>query len=173
MQARASTQPVINSALPYALPPSGASAASPVTPNGLSVEAALLLHDARNAAFSEVAHGRMGQGLQLLGQALELKPMNHELLCDMAALLLSAGDLVGASDFAQQALTVRPKHGVSLYTLGFALSGQGEIKHAHAVLSDLMQDEVALDSLLQDAPGLLPVIRAELARMQRLARQAR
>lgn len=173
MQARASTQPAANPALSFSVPPAGALAADPSSPGGLSAEAALLLHEARNAAFSEAAQGRIGQGLKLLGQALELKPMNHELLCDMAALLLAAGDLVGAGDFAQQVLAVHPGHGVSLYTLGFALSGQGQTERAEAVLKHLMQDEEALDSLLQDAPALLPVIRAELARMHRIGRLAR
>ena len=162
MQVHAVIQPAISLAPPIYLPQP--------SPNGLSAEAALLLHEARNAVFDEVAKGRIGHGLQLLGQALELKPMNHDLLCDMAALKLATGDLTGAAEFAHQALAVQPKHGVSLYTLGFALSGQGEIKQAQAVLGDLMQDEEALDSLLQEAPGLLSVIRTEIARMHRLTR---
>ena len=133
----------------------------------IDTEAASLLAAARNMAFSEAAQGRLGHGLSLLQQALEQEPMAHDLLSDMAALLLSAGELNHAATYAQQALAIDSCHGASLYALGFALSGLGESVRASAVLRQLMQGE-ALASLMHEAPDLLPVAQTELARLDAL-----
>jgi Flp pilus assembly protein TadD len=132
----------------------------------ISMEAKVLLARARNAAFAEVQQGRMGLGLSLLQEALEQEPMSHDLLSDMAALLLSAGELARAASFAQRALALQPQHGVSLYTLGFALSGLGEVDQAQVVLGGLLRDGPARQSLMLEAPDLSIVVMAELARIQ-------
>jgi tetratricopeptide (TPR) repeat protein len=129
-------------------------------------EAQRLLAQARNAAFAEVRQGRLGLGLGLLQDALEQEPMSHEVLSDMAALLLVAGELAHAAAFAQRALQVQPEHGASLYTLGFALAGLGETAQATTLLAGLLQDGPAHQSLQREAPDLLPLVRAELARLQ-------
>ncbi|TXI15856.1 MAG: hypothetical protein E6Q67_15080 [Roseateles sp.] len=132
---------------------------------------AVLLAKARNAAFAEAARGNLGQGLGLLYDALQDEPMSHELLSDMAALLLAAGRLAHAAAYAQRALKLCTQHGPSLYTLGFALSGQGQEDHAIGVLSELT-DGVARASLQAEAPELLPVAMIELNRLLK-ARDAR
>lgn len=127
-------------------------------------EATMLLAQARNAAYAEAAQGRLGQGLTLLHEALQHEPLSHDLMSDMAALLLSAGELKHAVTYAERALTVRPTHGPSLYTLGFALAGLGEIARAVEVLRRL-SDGPALESLLAEAPDLLPLVQIELNRL--------
>lgn len=138
-----------------------ASAAAPI-----SSEAAALLHAARNAAFAEASQGRVENGLQLLMDALHHEPQSHDLLSDMAALLLAAGALENAVEFARIALDVNPQHGPSLYSLGFALAGLGEYQQAHDALSRIEQDSEALRSLMAEAPDLLPLVKTELQRLQ-------
>ena len=130
-------------------------------------EAVALLAAARNAAYAEAARGRLGSGVSMLLRALNSQPMSHELQADMAALLLSAGEYAHAVRYARDALSLRPQHGPSLYALGFALSGLGE---AATVLHRASRGK-ARQSLEAEAPELLPLIRAELARIQRLTRQ--
>lgn len=131
----------------------------------ISMEAKALLAEARNAAFVEAAHGRLGRGLSMLHDALEQQPMSHDLLSDLAALSLAAGELAQAQAYAQQALHIDPDHGPSIYTLGFALSGQGHLRRAREVLLRLGQG-AALESLLSEAADLRPVARIELARIE-------
>lgn len=136
---------------------------------GISAEAAMLLAQARNAAFAEAAQGRLGRGMSMLKQALELEPQSHDLMSDMAALLLSAGELAQAALYAKHALELRPQHGPSLYTLGFACSGLGHSVQAQRTLRHLLELEpLAMDSLLEEAPELLGVAQAELARLDLL-----
>jgi len=130
-------------------------------------EARRLLNEARNIAFAEAAQGRLGQGLTVLMDALDVEPMSHDLLSDMSALLLSAGELNHAVSYALQALHVQPDHGPSQYTLGFALSGLGELEQARDILSRLLQGP-GLDSLNAEGPELVPLARLELARLQEL-----
>jgi len=129
--------------------------------------AGLLLAQARNAAFAEAAKGRVGQGLGVLYDALQAEPMSHDLMADMAALLLSAGKLDHAAAYAERALQVRPLHGPSLYTLAFALSGRGDVDRAVGVLSELAAGP-ARDSLQAEAPELVPVAMIELERLRQL-----
>lgn len=131
---------------------------------------ALLLAKARNAAFAEVARGNLGQGLGMLYEALQGEPMSHDLLSDMAALLLAAGRLQHAAGYAERALQIRTQHGPSLYTLGFALSGQGLTDRAIGVLTEL-KDGAARASLQAEAPELLPLAMIELERLQRQRKQ--
>jgi tetratricopeptide (TPR) repeat protein len=133
-------------------------------------EAVALLAAARNAAYAEAARGRLGSGVSMLLRALNSQPMSHELQADMAALLLSAGEYAHAVRYARDALSLRPQHGPSLYALGFALSGLGEAAEAATVLRRASRGK-ARQSLEAEAPELLPLIRAELARIQRLTRQ--
>ncbi|WIV99337.1 tetratricopeptide repeat protein [Kinneretia aquatilis] len=138
-------------------------------PTEMGTEAALLLAQARNAAFVEAAHGRLGLGMSMLKQALEQTPMSHDLMSDLAALLLSAGELAQAATYAKRALELHPHHGPSLYTLGFACSGLGKTLQAQKTLRHLLRLEpLAMDSLLDEAPDLLPVAEAELARLNSL-----
>ncbi|MEJ5999969.1 hypothetical protein [Paucibacter soli] len=130
-----------------------------------SAQALRLLTQARNAAFAEAAQGRVGLGLSMLSQALEHEPLSHDLLSDMAALLLSAGELAHAATHAYRALELTPEHGPSLYTLGFAMSGLGEYAAAKEALQSLMQGP-ALASLMHEAPDLLPLVQIELQRLQ-------
>lgn len=130
-----------------------------------STAALMLLTQARNAAFAEAAEGRVGRGLSLLSQALEHEPLSHDLLSDMAALLLSAGELAHAATHAYRALELAPDHGASLYTLGFAMSGLGETAAAIEALQTLVQGS-ALASLMHEAPDLLPLVQIELQRLQ-------
>lgn len=139
-------------------------ALSPAVPS----EASRLLARARNAAYAEVAQGRLGQGLTLLHEALQDEPSSHDLLSDMAALLLAAGEMAHAERFARRALELRADHGPSLYTLGFALSGQQDHAQAMAVLTALMTGD-AMASLQAEAPDLLPVAREELLRLHILS----
>lgn len=134
-------------------------------------EAVALLAAARNAAYAEAARGRLGQGVSLILRAMDSQPMSFELQSDMAALLLSAGELAHAVSYARAALRTQPKHGPSLYALGFALSGLGEAAEAATVLRRL-QRGVPRASLLAEAPELLSLAKAELARIQRLQRCA-
>ena len=126
----------------------------------------LLLARARNAAFAEAAKGNIGGGLGLLYDALQDEPLSHDLLSDMAALLLAAGKLEHAAGYADRALQSRPLHGPSLYTLAFALSGRGEVDRAIGVLNELQQGP-GRDSLQAEAPELLPVAMIELERLRR------
>jgi len=126
----------------------------------------LLLARARNAAFAEAAKGNLGGGLGLLYNALQDEPMSHDLLSDMAALLLAAGKLEHAAGYAERALQAQPLHGPSLYTLAFALSGRGEVDRAIGVLNEL-QAGLGRDSLQAEAPELVPVAMIELERLRR------
>ncbi|PTT76214.1 hypothetical protein DBR42_27215 [Pelomonas sp. HMWF004] len=127
----------------------------------------MLLARARNAAFAEAANGQLGNGLGLLYEALQGEPMSHELMSDMAALLLAAGRLKHAAAYAERALQACPLHGPSLYTLAFALSGSGEVDRAIGVLHEL-QRGAGRDSLQAEAPELVPVAMIELERLRRL-----
>jgi len=126
----------------------------------------LLLARARNAAFAEAAKGNLGGGLGMLYDALQDEPMSHDLLSDMAALLLAAGKLEHAAGYAERALQASPLHGPSLYTLGFALSGRGERDRAIGVLTELLKG-AGRDSLQSEAPELVPVAMIELERLLR------
>ncbi|MDT8999338.1 hypothetical protein RQP53_08680 [Paucibacter sp. APW11] len=142
-----------------------APSAAAATAQSISDDALLLLAQARNAAFAEAADGRLGRGLSLLREALTHEPMSHEVLSDMAALLLSAGELGDAAGYAHRAMQLQPHHGASLYTLGFALAGLGEHRAAHDVLQQLTAGP-AHASLMQEAPDLLPLVKTELQRLQ-------
>ncbi|NCT81791.1 MAG: hypothetical protein GXC94_01480 [Comamonadaceae bacterium] len=131
-----------------------------------SSEPALLLARARNAAFAEASRGNLGGGLGLLHDALQDEPASHDLLSDMAALLLAAGQLEHAVTHAERALQLCTLHGPSLYTLAFALSGLGRVDHAIGVLTEL-QSGAGRASLQAEAPELLPVAMTELARLHR------
>ncbi len=149
----------------------GAREALPAAMINPNPEAQWLLAQARNAAFAEASRGRLGQGLALLAGALEQEPLSHELLSDMAALLLSAGELTHAVRYAREALVITPHHGASLYTLGFALAGLGEEAAALEVLTQLMTGQ-GLISLEREAPELVGLVRVELARLQTRANEA-
>lgn len=136
----------------------------PAAASAAPQDALMLLARARNAAFAEAARGNLGQGLGILQDALDDEPMSHELLADMGALLLVAGRHEQASACAERALKIRPDHGPSLYTLGFALSGRGQKKEAIEVLSCLKSGPAA-DSLRAEAPELMPVAMTELQRL--------
>ncbi|MBB2486523.1 hypothetical protein H5407_14955 [Mitsuaria sp. WAJ17] len=152
-------------------PTEGAREALPAALINPNPEAQWLLAQARNAAFAEASRGRLGQGLALLAGALEQEPLSHELLSDMAALLLSAGELLHAVRYAREALVITPHHGASLYTLGFALAGLGEEAAALEVLTQLLTGQ-GLISLEREAPELVGLVRAELARLQTRANEA-
>ena len=130
-----------------------------------SSEARLLLAQARNAAYAQAAQGRIGDGVALLCNALEMAPMSVELLSDVGALLLAAGQLREAALYAHRAVELSPQHAPSLYTLGFALSGLGEVKAAIEVLSILNEGQ-ALDMLRRDSPELMAILDSELLRLQ-------
>ncbi|SEL45681.1 Tetratricopeptide repeat-containing protein [Roseateles sp. YR242] len=130
-----------------------------------SREAQLLLANARNIAFEQAALGRIGDGVNLLCNALEIEPTSVDLLSDVGALLLSAGQLSDAALYAHQAVSLQPQHAPSLYTLAFALSGLGEIKAAIEVLTALCQGEAA-EMLKRETPELAPLVTAELQRLQ-------
>lgn len=135
-------------------------------------EAMALLAAARNAAYAEAARGRLGHGVSVLLRALNTQPMSFDLQSDMAALLLSAGELAHAVSYARAALATQPNHGPSLYALGFALNGLGEADEAAQALRKLSRGK-ARASLLAEAPELLPLARTELTRIQRLRKSAR
>jgi len=151
--------PALSSTRQKASHPSVAAAAA------MPEDALMLLARARNAAFAEAARGNLGQGLGILKDALQEEPMSHELLADMGALLLVAGRHDQAASYAERALKIRPDHGPSLYTLGFALSGRGQKKQAIEVLSTLKSGPAA-DSLHAEAPELMPVAMTELQRLR-------
>ncbi|WP_144006925.1 tetratricopeptide repeat protein [Pelomonas sp. KK5] len=130
-------------------------------------DAELLLHRARNAAYTEASQGHLGRGLMLLQDALDQEPMSHDLLSDMAALLLSAGQYDRAVSYAQRALQHISHHGPSLYTLGFALAAQGQIVPAIEVLTRLTRGGPS-ESLMAEAPMLMPLVETELERLKRL-----
>ena len=127
---------------------------------------AMLLARARNTAFAEASKGNLGGGLGVLYDALQDEPMSHDLLSDMAALLLAAGKLEHAAAYAEKALRIHTQHGPSLYTLAFALSGQGHVDRAIGVLTEL-QSGAGRDSLQAEAPELVPVAMIELERLRR------
>lgn len=140
-------------------------ASDPQVRDEISDEAAMLLAAARNAAFAEASQGRLGHGLDLLQAALQQEPQSHDLLSDMAALLLSAGELTHAAAHARSALEIAPNHGPSLYSLAFALSGLGQLGEARDVMRRLTQGE-ALQSLVAEAPELLVLVQTELERLE-------
>ena len=140
-------------------------------PGQSMTEAMALLAAARNAAYAEAARGRLGHGVHMLLRALGTQPMSFDLQSDMAALLLTAGEFAHAASYARAALDLQPAHGPSLYALGFALSGLGEAAEAMAVLRRLGRGRPR-QSLREEAPELLPLVRAELTRLNRLSRQA-
>lgn len=127
---------------------------------------AMLLARARNEAFAQASKGNLGGGLGVLYDALQGEPMSHDLMSDMAALLLAAGKLEHAAGYAERALQARSLHGPSLYTLAFALSGQGHVDRAIGVLTEL-QSGAGRDSLQAEAPELVPVAMIELERLRR------
>ena len=140
--------------------------------NGFSIpveptDAALLLHRARNAAYAEAAQGRLGRGLSMLQDALDQKPMSHDLMSDMSALLLAAGQYDEAIAYAHRALQVISHHGPSLYSLGFALAAKGQIIPAIEVLTRLTKGDPR-DSLMAEAPDLADLAQAELDRLKEL-----
>lgn len=130
-----------------------------------SSEARLLLAQARNAAYAQAAQGRLGDGVALLCNALEMAPMSVDLLSDVGALLLAAGQLQEAALYAHRAVLLSAQHAPSLYTLGFALSGLGEVKAAIEVLTLLSEGE-ALETLRRDSPELMPIVETELLRLR-------
>lgn len=130
-----------------------------------SRESQLLLAQARNVAYAQAAQGQIGDGVSLLCDALVIDPSSVELLSDVGALLLSAGQLTDAALYAHRAVELDPHHAASLYTLGFALSGLGEIKSAIEVLTTLSQGE-PLEAMLRDTPDLVPLVATELHRLQ-------
>jgi predicted Zn-dependent protease len=138
-------------------------------PGQSMTEAMALLAAARNAAYAEAARGRLGHGVSMLLRAMNTQPMSFDLQSDMAALLLTAGELAHAASYARAALDLHPSHGPSLYALGFALSGLGEAVEAASVLRKLSRGK-AKQSLMEEAPDLAPLVRSELARIQRLTR---
>ncbi|MFY8016935.1 MAG: tetratricopeptide repeat protein, partial [Inhella sp.] len=140
----------------------GASAAVTVE---TAAEACLLLANARKAAFSVATQGGLAQGMSLLQDALSLQPLSHDLLSDLAALSLAAGELESARSYAEQALALQPDHGPSLYALGFALSGLGCLRQARQVFIFLGSGD-ARASLMAEAPDLSPLVLAELARLE-------
>jgi len=133
---------------------------------GPSYEALLLLSRARNQAYAEVARGDLSSGLSLLNDALSQVPTSHDLLSDMAALLLAAGEHAHAASYAARALAITPTHGPSLYTLAFALAAQGETERAIQALKELAVDGPARENLLAEAPDLAPLVDLELERLQ-------
>lgn len=139
-------------------------------PGQSMTEAMALLAAARNAAYAEAARGRLGHGVHMLLRAMSTQPMSFDLQSDMAALLLTAGEFAHAVSYARAALDLQPTHGPSLYALGFALSGLGEAAEAAQVLRKLTRGK-AKQSLMAEAPDLMPLVRAELTRIQRLTRQ--
>ena len=141
-------------------------------PGQSMTEAMALLAAARNAAYAEAARGRLGHGVSVLLRALNSQPMSFDLQADMAALLLSAGELAHAASYARAALQVQPQHGPSLYTLGFALSGLGEADEAEQMLRRVQRGK-ARASLMAEAPELLPLVKRELTRIGRLRRSVR
>ncbi len=141
-------------------------------PGQSMTEAMALLAAARNAAYAEASRGRLGHGVSMLLLAMDSQPMSCDLQSDMAALLLSAGEFAHAVSYARAALNIQPSHGPSLYALGFGLSGLGEAAEAAAALRKLQRGK-ARQSLLAEAPDLMPLVRTELARIQRLARTQR
>lgn len=141
-----------------------------ITAPGQSMtEAMALLSAARNAAYADAARGELGRSVTLLLRALATQPMSYELQSDMGAMLLAAGEYAHAASYARSALNTLPHHGPSLYTLGFALSGLGEAAEAQAALRRLSRGK-ARASLMAEAPNLVPLVRTELARIQRLTR---
>lgn len=139
-------------------------------PGQSMTEAMALLAAARNAAYAEAARGRLGHGVHMLLRALHTQPLSFDLQSDMAALLLNAGEYAHAASYARSALNVHPCHGPSLYALGFALSGLGEAAEAATVLRKLSRGK-ARQSLVEEAPDLLPLVRTELARLARMSRR--
>jgi len=135
---------------------------------GPSYEALMLLTRARNEAYAEAARGDLGRGLNLLNDALSQVPQSHDLLSDMAALLLAAGEHAHATTYATRALAITPTHGPSLYTLAFSLAAQGHTDRAIQALKELCSDGPARDNLLQEAPDLEPLIALELERLEAL-----
>ncbi|MBV8501826.1 MAG: hypothetical protein JO006_08915 [Paucibacter sp.] len=133
---------------------------------GPSYEALLLLTQARNQAYAEAARGDLGRGLNLLNDALTQVPQSHDLLSDMAALLLAAGEHPLATSYASRALAVNPAHGPSLYTLAFSLAGQGFDDRAIQALKELSAEGPARDNLRAEAPDLEPLVALELERLQ-------
>lgn len=129
-------------------------------------DALTLLAQARNAAFREASQGRLGLGLVLLESALEYEPMSHEVLSDMAALLLAAGELDQAVVYARRALALRSDHAPSHYALGFALAGLGHIGESAQVLDRLLKDPILCANLTRETPDLLPLVQSELERLQ-------
>lgn len=125
------------------------------------------LQQARKAALQRAELGHLGEGLLMLREVMEQQPPSHEVVSDIAALLLVARQHELAAHYALDALVLKPNHGPSLYVLGFALSGMGDTERAREALVQLLAG-ASHDSLMREAPALLPVVQAELQRLARL-----
>lgn len=122
------------------------------------------IHEVRGAALRQAEQGRVGDGLLMLREALDQQPRSHAVLSDIAALLMMARQHELAAHYALEALALLPGHGPSLYTLGFSLSGMGDVARAQEALSQLLSGP-GHDSLAQEAPALLPLVQIELRRL--------
>lgn len=122
------------------------------------------VHEVRSAALRQAEQGRIGDGLLMLRDAMEQQPSSHAVVSDIAALLMMARQHELAAHYALEALALQPGHGPSLYTLGFALAGMGDLVRAQEALLQL-RDGPARDSLLLEAPALMPLVEIELRRL--------
>jgi predicted Zn-dependent protease len=122
------------------------------------------VHDLRTAALRQAEQGRIGDGLMMLREVLDQEPRSHAVVSDIAALLMMARQHELAAHYALDALSLKPDHGPSLYVLGFALSGLGDVGRAQEALAQLIVGP-AHDSLVLEAPALLPLVQIELRRL--------
>ncbi len=122
------------------------------------------VHEARNAALRQAEQGRIGDGLLMLREVMEQQPQSHAVMSDIASLLMMARQHELAAHYALEALALQPDHGPSLYVLGFALAGLGDSGRAQEALAQLLAGP-AHDSLVLEAPALLPLVQIELRRL--------
>lgn len=109
--------------VPPALAPATVSAGLDRQP--LPVEPARTVSELRRRAFAATGQGRLDEGIGLLTQALEGGPQDVNVLCDLATLALSSGDLPAAVKLSRHALAYEPDHASSLFALGMALARGG------------------------------------------------
>lgn len=98
-------------------PQPAATAPKPAAGNGVG--------DLRRQALAAHAAGATDRAIALLQQALQQSAHDPEVLCDLATLALTTGDVLAAVKLARAALEQSPDHPVALYTLGMGLAQGG------------------------------------------------
>lgn len=121
----------------------------------------------RQAALQAHASGALDRAVALLQQALQLSPLDPEVLCDLATMALTSGEPVPAVTLAKRALEQAPDHPIGLYTLGMALAQGGALAPAIRALQRVADGDGAA-ALRAQGGGLADNVVPMLERLRQL-----